>query len=374
MTSTTARWRLLVLALALALMAAACGGDDGDDDASASASGSGTAEEDGATGTTAADSADAADGGEDAAPAGDAFPATITDAGGNEFSFDEAPVIGCAWYGCTESLAEMGIPVHAAILTADEVDSVFYSPMGAPEHVIEDFTNPEEWAATEVDVLVTRLPANPNLDALAEQVAPVFFLHYPAFSGFDEGTSDLTGVEAYYENYRLLGELTGRPDAGEAAIERYETFLANLAAAAPEGRAESTLSVMFDGDGYLILGPDNPFCDSLVTAGFGTCVGEAAGAQINAEQFLEYDPDYIFYGGFGTTYENRPADPVFDQLAAVQDGQIVNSDGNRHYCCSTRGLIASITEFVAKTAPETGIEAPPADHNAYDPSTNPLAG
>ena len=43
------------------------------------------------------------------------FPLTITDATGQEFTFDAPPKIGCYWYGCFEALADLGVPVYAEI-------------------------------------------------------------------------------------------------------------------------------------------------------------------------------------------------------------------------------------------------------------------
>ncbi len=118
-----------------------------------------------------------------------AFPLTITDAAGQEFTFDALPKIGCWWAGCTEMLADLGIVPHAASYTKENANSVFFYPVGVPAHNIADTQNPELWAAVEVDVILMRVPNDPAHDPL-KAAAPIFYLHHPSY-----GESAQTGIK-----------------------------------------------------------------------------------------------------------------------------------------------------------------------------------
>lgn len=293
------------------------------------------------------------------------FPLTITDAAGQAFTFDAPPKIGCYWYGCIEAFADLGVPFYAGTLGPEELASVFYAPAGPPTHLMADDSNPENWAAAEVDLFVTRVPDSADLDAM-RQAAPIFFLHHPSY-----GPSDQQGYAAYYQNLRLLGALVGQPEAAEAAITRFETVLANLKALSTPKTEALTLAVLFSGEGYPVMTPDNPFCDVVTAAGLGHCVGEGAPTlEVNAESFLALDPDWIIYAGFGQSYQER-SDPVWGQLTAVKEGRVYDAAGSRYYCCSTRGLINALQDYVSHLLPDAGIPNPGSELD-FDPLQSPL--
>lgn len=292
------------------------------------------------------------------------FPLTVTDALGQEFTFDAPPKIGCDWYGCYEALADLGIPPYAGALAEEELTSVFYAPAGPPTNRITDDTNPESWAAAGIDLYMTRVPDSVDLDAM-RQVAPVFFLHHPSY-----GASNTTGYQAYLENLRLLGQLTGHPEAADAAIARFATAIATLKALSTPETAALRVAVLFGGEGYSGLAPNNPFCVVLAEVGLGQCVEAAAGEswlEVNAEQFLAIDPDWIIYQG--TSSERT--DPVWAELTAVKGGRVFDAAGNRYYCCSTRGLIHALQDYVGHVLPATGIPTP-GPQDAFDPTQSPL--
>ena len=297
------------------------------------------------------------------------FPLTITDAVGQEFTFDAPPKIGCDWYGCHEAMADLGIAPTAAGMGVEESTSVFYAPAGPPATLIEDAANPESWAAAGVDLIVTRVPATAENDVLTA-AAPIFYLHHPSY-----GESDQQGYQAYYENLRLLVQLTGQPEAADAAIARFENFLANLRRLATPETAALTVAVLFGGDSYSGLSRENPFCTVLAEVGLGQCPGpedpEEFWPEVNAEQFLAIDPDWIVYEGFGASYTER-TDPVWGQLTAVKEGRVYDAaTGGRSYCCSTRGLIHSLQDYVSHILPDAGIPSP-GPHLDFDPLTSPL--
>lgn len=294
------------------------------------------------------------------------FPLTITDATGQAFTFDAPPKIGCDWYGCYEALADLGIPPYAGALAEEELTSVFYAPAGPPINRISDGTNPESWAAADIDLYMMRVPDSADLDAI-RQVAPVFFLHHPSY-----GPSDVIGYQAYLENLRILGQLTGHPAAADAAIARFATVLTTLKSMSTPETAALRVAILFGGEGYGGLAPNHPFCVALAEVGLGQCVEAAEGdawLEVNAEQFLAIDPDWIVYESFGTSYQER-TDPVWSQLTAVKEGRVFDA-GHRYYCCSTRGLIHAFQEYVSHVLPDTGIPAP-GPVETFDPLQSPL--
>ena len=299
------------------------------------------------------------------ASASEAFPLTITDAAGQEFTFDAPPKIGCDWYGCYEAMADLGIPLYAGAMAPEETTTVFYSPASAPTHLIADSDNPESWAAAEIDLYMTRVPADASQDPI-KAVAPIFYLHHPSY-----GDSTQTGYQAYVENLRILGQLTGQPSAATAAIGRFETVLTTLRALATPATQQQTVAVLFSGDGYRAIAPGNPFCAVLAEVGLGQCVGEgAASLEISAEAFLALNPDWIVYQGGDSSYQER-TDPVWSQLTAVKADQVFDAAGNRYYCCSTRGLIHALQDYVSHILPAAGIPNP-GPQTAFDPTQSPL--
>ncbi len=295
------------------------------------------------------------------------FPLTITDALGQVFTFDTPPKLACDWHGCYETMADLGVVLHAAAMRPEMLDSIFYAPVGLPEHIIEDLSNPELWAATEMDVFLSRVPDDPYYDVLREMV-PVFFLHHPSY-----GVSSETGYQAYIANTRLLGQLSGQPEAAEATIAQFETVLANLQTLSTPELAEQSVGLIWSGEGYFGLATDNPFCVLLADVGLGRCMGESTGRFIeyNAEEILALNPDLIIYMLEGGESHTERTDPIWPELTAVKEGRIYDVIGHRYTCCSLRGLIHSFQEYVSYVLPEAGIPAP-GPVETFDPAQSPL--
>lgn len=306
------------------------------------------------------------------APAADAttatetrFPLTITDAVGQEFTFDAPPKLGCWWAGCTEMLADLGVPAHAASVTEETSQSVFLYPVGLPPQNVADTQNPELWAAAEVDLILMRVPADPAQEPL-KAAAPIFYLHHPSY-----GESAQSGYQAFVENLHLLGQLTARPAEAEAAIARFMTVMDNLRALSTPETAAQTVAVLFQGEEYRMIGPGNPFCVALAEVGLGQCVGEGnASYELNAEEFLSLDPDWLVYQFGDGSYADR-TDPVWSQLTAVKEGRVYDAKNHRYYCCSLRGLILALQEFAHYTLPEANIPDP-GPWLDFDPLQSPL--
>ena len=293
------------------------------------------------------------------------FPLTITDAAGVEYTFDAPPKIGCWWAGCTEMFADLGIPPHAAAFTDANAGSVALFPAGTPAENIADFQNPELWAAAEVDLILMRVPVDPAQEPI-KAAAPIFYLHHPSY-----GESSQSGYAAFIENLRIVGQLTGKPAEAEVAIARFDTVLENLRAlSTPETQALS-VAVLFQGEEYRVIGPGNPFCAALAEVQLGQCVGEGdASYEVNAEEFLGLDPDWLIYQSGDNSYKDR-TDPVWSQLTAVKEGRVYDALGNRYYCCSLRGLTHALQEYVHYVVPAANIPAP-GPWLEFDPLQSPL--
>lgn len=388
--------KLLVVLAAAATLATACSSDeDGSTDAgssesesssatasaseseSASASASEPADEADEAPEEATEEAEAAEPVEETAttstteaPPPSVFPLTITDATGREFTFDEPPVLGCRWFGCIEGAAHLGVTVPITGATPDREEQAFYST-GA-ETFVADTLNPEEWATTDVDVILASVlgAGTPNFAPL-ENNFDVFFLHYDSGNGAQPNS--LSGTDAYLENLRLISLLADQPDLGDQAIADYEAMLETLRSlSTPETEAQ-TLTVLFGFEGYVGLGPESAFCLLLNETGHGTCIGEGPGGAFNAEAFLADDPDLIVATSFGGDYsiEDRESnDPIWNELSAVQNGNVVTTDSSRFYCCSASALVLMAQEYVSLVLPETGIEKP--DEDTFTPATSPL--
>lgn len=303
-----------------------------------------------------------------AAPASSAetlFPLTITDAVGQEFTVDAPPRLGCWWAGCTEMLADLGVVAHAAAYDEEMSQSLFLYPNGAPAENIADTANPELWAAAEVELLLLRVPDDPARDPL-KAAAPIFYLHHPSY-----GESSQNGYQAYVENLHILGQLTGRPAEADAAVARFMTVMDNLHALATPETAAQRVAVLFNGEGFTMIGPENPFCVALAAVELGQCVGEgAASYEVNAEEFLSLDPDWLVYQVGDGSYADR-TDPVWSQLTAVKEGRVYDAQNHRYYCCSLRGLILALQEFAHYTLPEANIPDP-GPWLDFDPRQSPL--
>lgn len=318
-----------------ALLLAACGSSSG---SSGSAGGSS-----GSTGSSGAGSSGAS-----SSAATVSFPLTVTDAAGQKLTFDK-PVtnIGCYWAGCDEILADLGVVPAASSNIQNDGGKLVY-PNGTPKADITKLggeDNPESWAAAGVDLIVVRGPASASVNAF-KSAAKVLYLYAP---GFDDATP-YKGLDAYRQNLRLLGQVTGHPDAATAAIKRFDSFMAALKSKAPAGAAKTSVALIFQSnDGtYTLVGPTSPFCVGLVDYGLGTCVSSpsrnATSWQINAEAFLALNPDWVVYmggeSGKSTSWVKRN-DPTWGKLSAVLAKHVYDSPDAREYCCSLRVLAPS---------------------------------
>lgn len=315
-----------------------------------------------------------------ASSASSSFPVTVVDAAGKTHTYD-SPVtrIGCNWVGCLEALADLGVQVRAASIDGIEGSKLFL-PLGNPKFDLDKMggaDSAESWAQTDIQVIGDRGPEDPSLKALAK-VADMFYLWAP---GYDTDAK-FTGPEAYEENLRLLGKITGRSDQAEAAIKEYQSFATALKAKAPAGAAATTVSALFattDGT-YNTLPVTSAFCVALQENAMGRCATSAkfnsSTWQMNPEAYLAMNPDWIAYTGSidydaadataKTTWKSRH-DPVWEKLSAVQQGHVYDAPDQMH-CCGLRSLQYHLQDYAFHVwGPSSGVTAP-GILNDFDPA------
>jgi len=291
------------------------------------------------------------------------FPLTITDAAGQEFTFDEPPKIGCLWTGCTEVLADLGVPPYAGDSWLEEVyASVLFFPAGPPAHTIADAYNPEDWAAAEVDLILMRLPVTPNVEPLTA-AAPIFYLHAPSFDA-----TSVRGYQAYLENIRLVGQLIDQPAAAAAAIARFEDLVAGLHQLATPATTALSVAILWEDEAFHAVDSNNPFCVVIQETGLGNCIEAPLWEEINPEAFLALDPDLILVMQETEAFAER-TNPVWAQLSAVKNGKVYGVSG-LYYCCGARALAYDLHEYAHIILP--AVVADPGPTADYDPAQSPL--
>ncbi|MEM9520067.1 MAG: ABC transporter substrate-binding protein [Actinomycetota bacterium] len=362
--------------LALALLTAACGADDDGATSSQAEAPSSASEPEPSSESATTAVADAREPASEEPAASDVvaedpppepiFPRTVTDALGREFVLDQPASVGCVWTGCDELHATLGVVIGAGAPLAGFEDSPMFYPQGPPAFIPTNVYNIEAWSAADIDFVLRRVPEDPFFTNL-ESVVNVFHLHHPSY-----GESSSTGFQAYLDNLDLVGQLLGRDAEAAAAIERLETMIDDLASLSTAETAARTIAILFPGDGYQVIGDENPFCDVLALTGLGDCLDYETG-EIGAEAMLEEDPDWIIYQGGANASTADRTDPAWERLGAVQAGQVIDSRFGQYYCCGDRTLVYGLQEFVAAANPDAGVD-PPGDPATFDPDQSPLFG
>lgn len=327
----------------------------------------------------ARDVGDASASGATASPAVEpvTYPVDLVDGAGQEHTFTEPTTkIACMATGCVEALADMGIAPYAAWSFIKNGPMNY--PNGEPEVLIED-GDVEEWANSGADVFV-QLPYPDAIKGAKplEKIGDVVYLH-PAFEQWAP-SADLVveGAEAFKMDLRMLGEITGEPEAAADAIGRYDGLLSTLQEHAPEGAADMVFANLFHTDDgtYNMLDPGSNFCDVLTEYSLGNCVQmegwDSDSWEVNAEAFLASDPDWIGYTQYGqkVSFADRD-DPVWGRLTAVKNGNVFDFS-EKTYCCSLRAQAHALIDYAANVwGVEGGIEDP-GPEASFDPAQNPL--
>ena len=184
-------------------------------------------------------------------------------------------------------------------------------------------TNLEEILALEPDVVIMATMAQTKEQVEALEQAGVKVI-----------VSDAQNLEGVYYAITLIGDVVGKADEAAAIVKEMQDTFEEIRA-----KAENTGKTV-----YLEI---SPLQWGLWAAGKGTCMDELAEicgltnafaeidgwGEVSEEQVLAKDPDYIvttsmYWGEGPTPVEEIASRAGWDQLKAVQNGQIFNADSN----------------------------------------------
>ncbi len=210
-------------------------------------------------------------------------------------------------------------------------------------------TNLEEILALEPDVVL--------MATMAQTVDQVNALEA---AGVKVIVSDAQNLEGVYTAIALIGAVTGKTAEAEALTREMQDTFAEVKA-----KAENT--------GKTVYFEVSPLQWGLWAAGKGTFMDELAEicgltnafaevdgwGEVSEEQVLAKDPDYIvttsmYWGEGPTPVEEIASRAGWDQLKAVQNGQIFNADSNEITRPGPRLMdaVKALFDFVYGTAEE----------------------
>ncbi|GAB3208161.1 ABC transporter substrate-binding protein [Marinactinospora endophytica] len=252
--------------------------------------------------------------------AAEGFPVTVTDARG-EVTFDTAPErIVSLSPSTTEMLFEIG--AGEQVVAADEYSNY---PEEAPTTDLSGFTpSVEAISGHEPDLVILARDAEDAAAQLEKIHIPVLVL--PAAETLDDT----------YAQMRLLGEVTGHAQQADEAADEVQTRIEKVVSETEEAIGDVELSYYheldtgmysvtsdtFVGQVYSLFGLRNIADETEDTAG--------GYPQLSAEFIVEQDPDLIFlsYPGGQGNIDALAERPAFDQITAVQEGDVVELDAD----------------------------------------------
>ncbi|MGI5120540.1 ABC transporter substrate-binding protein [Marinactinospora thermotolerans] len=252
--------------------------------------------------------------------AAEGFPVTVTDARG-EVTFDTAPErIVSLSPSTTEMLFEIG--AGEQVVAADEYSNY---PEEAPTTDLSGFTpSVEAISGHEPDLVILARDAEDAAAQLEKIHIPVLVL--PAAETLDDT----------YAQMRLLGEVTGHAQQADEAADEVQTRIEKVVSETEEAIGDVELSYYheldtgmysvtsdtFVGQVYSLFGLRNIADETEDTAG--------GYPQLSAEFIVEQDPDLIFlsYPGGQSNIDALAERPAFDQITAVQEGDVVELDAD----------------------------------------------
>jgi len=322
-------WTMVVVALGvLVLTAAACGDSDGEEASSGSASATGSAPATSGPPSTAAPSSD---GSTAAVPAATTATSAAPAAGEGTFPLiietSSGPVTIEARPERIVSISPTATEMLFAIGAGPQVvavDEFSYYPAEAPVTDLSGFEpNVEAILGYEPDLVV--MSGDPSDVVASLDAAGVPGLLLPAAEVIDDT----------YTQIEQLGAATGSVGGAAELVGQMQADIADLTARVPATDEPLTYyhelddllftvtSSTFIGQVYALAGLEN-------VADAADPQGEAFGyPQLSAEYLITADPDLIFLadtkccGQNATTLAARPG---FDQLTALQEGNVVELD------------------------------------------------
>jgi iron complex transport system substrate-binding protein len=268
------------------------------------------------------------------------FPLTLIDGAGRELTFDAPPQRVVTYYNDSYGmLATLGLmPVAQSVNPEMLTDPIYFDGQGSdiPTIGYTDSPDLEDVAAAQPDlVLVYSVEEAQALENIA-----------PAFVTYDPSTMD-----ELYEALRQYGRLFAREAEAEAAITAFQNRLAAYQALAPADVSVLKLGAM-DGGAFWISTIDDPICQILDTVAM--CEWEKAtpdefwGYESTIEGVLALDPDVIMLNNWTSGSREDllaalDADPLWNELRAVQNGRVLGTPGYENPIASS---LPAATKFL----------------------------
>ena len=250
-----------------------------------------------------------------------AFPVTV-DAGGGSVTVPEQPerVVSLS-PTTTEMLFAIG--AGEQVVAVDEQSDY---PPSAPVTDLSGFQpNIEAIATYEPDLVVISEDATGE-GSLAASLGDVGIevLNVPA----------ATTVEDTYAQLAALGDATGHTDEAESLVADIRAELDRIIASAPD--LDDPPAIYHEVDPTLYSATSDTFIGSVYEMFGARNIADAAQdasayPQLSAEFVIESDPDVIFLADSeccGVTAESLADRPGWDQITAVQEGNVVELDSD----------------------------------------------
>ena len=253
----------------------------------------------------------------------DAGPVTVTDMTGREITLEE-PATRIVALSAADCEVLFAVGAGDALVGRGEYCDWPAEVLDVPSVQSGYDTNIEEIIALEPQVLLMSTMAQTE-----EQIEQL------ENAGIKVVVSDAQDIEGVYESVAMIGALMGREAEAEAVIQEMKTSFADLAEKAA------------DIEGGTVYFEVSPLEYGLWAAGSGTFMNEIAEmlglenifadvdgwGEVSEEQVIERNPDYIvtitmYFGEGPTPEEEIMARPGWEDIAAVQNGAILNLQNN----------------------------------------------
>ena len=186
----------------------------------------------------------------------------------------------------------------------------------------------ESGMETNIEQIISLQPQVLLMSTMAQTTEQVEALEN---AGIHVVVSDAQDIEGVYTAIDMIGKLMGKEDNAKAVIDNMKKTFADVS---EKATGDGTKTVYFE---------VSPLEYGLWTAGSGTFMNEIAEmlglknafddvvgwAEISEEQVLQRNPDYIvtitmYFGEGPTPIEEIMARPGWNQVKAVQNGDILN--------------------------------------------------
>ena len=200
-----------------------------------------------------------------------------------------------------------------------------------PEEVLE-IPSVESGYETNIEQIIALEPQVLLMSSMAQTTEQVEALEN---AGIHVVVSDAQDIEGVYESLAIIGKLTGKEKEAEEITESMKESFAEL-----EEQAKGQ-------EGGTVYFEVSPLEYGLWAAGKGTFMNEIAEmiglenifadvdgwGEVSEEQVIERDPDYIvtitmYFGEGPTPEEEIMSRQGWDQITAVQNGEILNLQNN----------------------------------------------